>query len=238
MEAMAISGTRLGRTLRSDSGPPGSPSCSRWPTSSKAPKTLLWLGLGSYPTARAWPRAPASVPSSTGREACRGLTRGDMEIASSHPGPCPDLSHLPRQPAHPPPHPWVPSRGRWPCFSPVESRSGLLFTSTCGLCSLGTLPPEASQQQAACQSQQNEECSGAGTPDLQALCPADPGMQTQSRLPTFAQPSAIGRLQSPADIYPAIAHANFLQLTHSWLGNCSWQPPPPAVRSCPPLPLP
>lgn len=111
----------------------------------------------------------------------------------------------------------------------------VLFTSTCGLCSLGTLPPEASQQQAACQSQQNQECSRAGTPGPQALCPGDPGMQTQSRLPAFAQPSAIGRLQSPADIYPAIAHANFLQLTHSWLGNCSWQPPPtPSSQKLPP----
>lgn len=44
-------------------------------------KTLLWLGLGSYPTARAWPRAPASVPSSAGREACRGLTR---RVRKSH----------------------------------------------------------------------------------------------------------------------------------------------------------
>ena len=212
MEAVAISGTRLERTLRSDSGQGPLPAAGG-PHPQRPSKTLLWPSLGSYPTARAWPRAPASVPSSAGREACRGLTRGDMEIASSHPGPCPGLSHLPRKPAPTSPPPRVPSRERWPCLSPVESQSGLLFTSTRGLCSRGTLPPEPSQQQAACQSQQNQECSRAGTPDLQALCPGDPGMQTQSRLPAFAQPSAIGCLQSPAGIYPTMAQANFLQLT-------------------------
>lgn len=87
-------------------------------------KTPLWPGLGSalawgsYPAALAWPSALESVPSSAGQEACRGFTRRDREMVSSHQGLSSDLSHLPGQLAY-----QVPSGERWPSCS-SQGRAG------------------------------------------------------------------------------------------------------------------
>lgn len=181
------------------------PSCSNWPTSleghAKRRSGQAWaqrMPWDSYPAALAWPRAPASEPSSAGQEACRGLTRRDMEITSSHPGPSPDLSHLPWQPASP----QVPSGGRWPCLLlPGESWSGLLFTSVCGLCSRCTpttqsIPAAGRLPAPGIASQQTQEGSRAGTPIPRLCTLVTPGCKPSPDSPTLVQPSAKGHFHS------------------------------------------
>lgn len=190
------------------------PSCSNWPTSleghAKCRSGQAWaqrMPWDSYPAALAWPRAPASEPSSAGQEACRGLTRRDMEITSSHPGPFPRPEPPPLATSIPP------GAQRRKVALPAPPR-GELVRPPLHLClwSLLTLHPYHPKHPSCRLPASPRDCLPTNSgglqgrdPDPQALHLGDPWMQTQPRLPN-PRPAFCNRPFPlfPADICPAL----------------------------------
>ena len=217
---------------------PGSPSCSRWPTSSKAPKNPALAGPGLLPHCSRLAKSSCIRAVFSRAGGMSGLDKRGHGNCIKPSRPLPRSQPSPQATSTPPPpRPGFPAEKGGPACLPWRASQGSSSPPPVVFAPAALYHPKHLSSRLPASLNKIRSAPGQGPLTCRLCALVTPGMQTQSRLPAFAQPSALGRLQSPADIYPTIAQANFLQLTFM-ARELFVAAPTPAVRSCPPLPLP